>query len=173
MIPDRLTPSSWDSRCTSRSISDVAQRVAAAAPGGPAGRDQPEPVVGAQGLRVQARQLGGHRDDVDGRVVGQLERARSCHLPRLRLAHARRLACLRSRSSRGSLAGRGLAERLQRLPGLVVELLRHLHLDGDEQVAVGAVLAPDALAADPEGAAVRGASRDPEVTGGPAMRRAP
>ena len=42
------------------------------------------------------------------------------------------------------------------------ELLRHRHLDRRQQVAVGAVLATDPLAAHPEGAAVGGAGRDLE-----------
>ena len=45
------------------------QRVAPAAAAGAAGADQPEPVVGAQGLRVQPGELGGDADDVD-RDVG-------------------------------------------------------------------------------------------------------
>src|SRR6478672_3485637 len=44
---------------------DVAPGVAPAAAAGATGADQPEPVVGAEGLRVQAGQLGGHADDVD------------------------------------------------------------------------------------------------------------
>ena len=54
---------------------DVAQRVTAAAARRPAWRDQAEPVVGAQRLRVQAGQLSRHRDDIDGRVIGELELA--------------------------------------------------------------------------------------------------
>src|SRR5580692_12610781 len=44
---------------------------------------------------------------------------------------------------------------------LAVQLLRHRHVDGDDHRAGGAVLAADALARDPELAAVRGAWRDP------------
>ena len=47
---------------------DVAQRVAAAATTGAAGRDQTEPVVGAQRLRVQPGQLGGDADHEDLRL---------------------------------------------------------------------------------------------------------
>src|SRR5580700_4546841 len=43
---------------------------------------------------------------------------------------------------------------------LAVQLLRHRHVDGDDHRAGGAVLAADALARDPELAAVRGARRD-------------
>src|ERR1700722_4173816 len=61
-----------------------------------------------------------------------------------------------------------LAEGLQRLPGRPAHLLRHLHLNGDQQIAGGPVGAPHALAADPEGPAVRRAGRDAH-----ADRRAP
>ena len=44
---------------------DVAVGVASAPPGGAGGADEPEAVVLAQRLRVHARQLGGHRDDVE------------------------------------------------------------------------------------------------------------
>ena len=47
---------------------EVAVGVAPPAAPGAAGRDQAHPLVGAQGLRVQAGQLGGDADDVDGRV---------------------------------------------------------------------------------------------------------
>ena len=47
---------------------DVAVGVAPAAAAGAAGRDQAHPLVGAQRLRVQPGQLGGHADDVDGGV---------------------------------------------------------------------------------------------------------
>src|SRR6476646_8755135 len=47
---------------------DVAVGVAAPATAGAARRDQPEPLVGAQGLGVQAGELSGHADDVDSRV---------------------------------------------------------------------------------------------------------
>src|ERR1022692_1378718 len=62
-------------------------------------------------------------------------------------------------------------ERLQRLARLVAQLLRHLHLHGDQQVAYGAVLAPDALAANPEGPAVRGACRNADIHRHGAMGR--
>jgi hypothetical protein len=47
---------------------DVASRVAAPAAAGAARRDQAHPLVGAEGLGVEAGQLGGHADDVDGLV---------------------------------------------------------------------------------------------------------
>ncbi len=54
---------------------EVAVGVAATAAAGAAGRDQAHPLVGAQRLRVQAGQLGGDGDDVDGGVgVGRAER---------------------------------------------------------------------------------------------------
>src|ERR1022692_4631307 len=68
------------------------------------------------------------------------------------------------------VAGR-FPERLQRLARLVAQLLRHLHLHGDQQVAHGAVLAPDALAANPEGPAIRGACRNADVHRHGAMGR--
>src|SRR5829696_700613 len=49
---------------------DVPGAVPPAAAGGPAGSDQPEPVVLPQRLCVHAGELGRHRDDEDGRVVG-------------------------------------------------------------------------------------------------------
>src|SRR5690348_13509412 len=62
----------------------------------------------------------------------------------------------------GIIAGRGLAERLQRLAGLVVQLGRDHHLHGDQQVAVEAIrAAADAPALDPECAPVRCTGRDP------------
>src|ERR1700743_2502510 len=60
----------------------------------------------------------------------------------------------------GVLSRGGLAQVLQRLTALVADVLRHDHLDGDQQVAVGSVGPPDTLAPHPEGAAVRGAARD-------------
>ena len=50
---------------------EVAVGVAPPAAAGAAGRDQAHPLVGPQGLRVQPGQLGGHADDVDGRVRGR------------------------------------------------------------------------------------------------------
>ncbi len=55
---------------------DVPGRVAAPAAGRPAGADQPQPVVAAQRLRVQAGQLGGHRDDEHRAVRGGPRRQR-------------------------------------------------------------------------------------------------
>src|SRR5262249_19755218 len=52
---------------------DVAKRVAPAPARCPPRRNQAEPVVGAQRLRVQAGKLRGHRDDVYGSVVRQPE----------------------------------------------------------------------------------------------------
>ncbi len=54
---------------------DVSVGVAATSPDGPAGRDQAEPLVTPQGLRVEAGQLGGDADDIDGGIgLGGLER---------------------------------------------------------------------------------------------------
>ena len=59
---------------------DVAPGVAAAAAAGAARADQAEPVVGAQRLRVQPGQLGGHADDVDRDLGTRARRAaRRCH----------------------------------------------------------------------------------------------
>src|ERR1700730_16417117 len=63
----------------------------------------------------------------------------------------------------GVRARGGVPEGLQRIPGLVVQLLRDLHVDGDEHVAARAVLAPDTLAANTECAAVRGVRRDAQA----------
>src|SRR5437764_14396173 len=53
------------------------------------------------------------------------------------------------------IAGRGLAEGLQGLPGLVVQPGRDHHIPGDQQVAAEPVrAAADALAPDPERAPV-------------------
>ena len=68
------------------------------------------------------------------------------------------------------VGGRG-AERLDGLACLRRQLAGYGDLDRHEQVAVAAVLAPDALALDPEGAAVAGAGRQPEGHRGAAERR--
>jgi hypothetical protein len=47
---------------------DVAVAVATPAAARAAGHDQAHPLVGAQGLRVQPGQLGGHADDIDSSV---------------------------------------------------------------------------------------------------------
>src|SRR5579872_3324934 len=74
-----------------------------------------------------------------------------------------------ARSSRATSSGLGLAqqvgprvlapgelaERLERLACLRVEALGHLHVHGDQEVAHRGVGTPDALARDPERAAVR------------------
>src|SRR4051812_20854300 len=65
------------------------------------------------------------------------------------------------------LARGGCLERLDRLAGRRGQLRRDGHLDGDQQVAAGAVLARDALALDPEGAPVGGALGDPQGDGCP------
>src|SRR5262249_45984774 len=52
---------------------DVPERVAPASAGRPARRDQAEPVVGTERLRVQPGQLSGNGEHVYGRVVGQPE----------------------------------------------------------------------------------------------------
>ena len=49
---------------------DVVQGVPATAATGPLRGDQPEAVVGTEGLRMHARQLGGGRDQKGGRIVG-------------------------------------------------------------------------------------------------------
>src|SRR5258705_3933404 len=59
------------------------------------------------------------------------------------------------------LAGRGLAQVFQRLAALRADVLRHHHLDRDEQVTVGAVRSPAALTPHAERAAVRRIRRDP------------
>src|ERR1700733_10775192 len=65
----------------------------------------------------------------------------------------------------------GIPVGLECGPGLVVQLGRDLHADGDEQIASGAVLAPDALAADAERAPVRSARGDPQADRHAVMRR--
>ena len=103
---------------TSRSTRDVARGVAPAAAGGAARRDQPEPVVLPQRLRVQAGQLGGDRDDEDRRrrrrTLGR-RRARRCMALSLRAS---------SRAGARVVAGGRVAVGLERLAGLAVELLR-------------------------------------------------
>src|SRR5215469_10904490 len=64
-----------------------------------------------------------------------------------------------------------VAERLQRIPRLVVQFVRDLDVHGDEHVAERAVLTPDALAADPEGAAIRRPGRNPQADRHAAVRR--
>src|SRR5215469_252867 len=56
--------------------------------------------------------------------------------------------------------GGGLAQLLDGAARLAVQVLRHHHLDGDEQAAGGPVLPAHALAGDAEGPSVRGARRD-------------
>src|SRR5215469_3711040 len=62
-------------------------------------------------------------------------------------------------------------ELLQRVPGGVGELGGDLDIHLDEQVTLGAVGSPYALAPDPEGTAVRRARRDPDRHGHPAVGR--
>ena len=57
---------------------DVAVAVAAAAAAGAARHDQAHPLVGAQGLRVQPGQLGGHADHVDRRRRRRAGPGRRC-----------------------------------------------------------------------------------------------
>src|SRR3954469_15311453 len=88
LMPARFTPSSWDSRWTSRSratsrglyrrpppggrpgVTRARPADLRSGAGGPAGADEAEPVVLAQRLGVHAGELGGHGDDEDGRVLG-------------------------------------------------------------------------------------------------------
>ena len=76
---------------------DVAVAVATAATAGTARHDQAHPLVGAQRLRVQARELGGHADHVDRGVRGQAGRLRPSRL--LEEVGAQR-ACRRRRRGR-------------------------------------------------------------------------
>src|SRR5581483_7625383 len=68
-------------------------------------------------------------------------------------------------------AGGGLAELLDGALGLAGQVGRHLHLDGDEQRAVGTVLATNALAGHAERTAVRRTRRDPHGHWRTAVRR--
>ncbi len=61
---------------------DVARRVAPPAAAGASRRDQAEPVVLAQRLRVHAGQLRGDRDDEDRRVLGDVLTPAACSPPR-------------------------------------------------------------------------------------------
>src|ERR1700726_4028261 len=63
------------------------------------------------------------------------------------------------------VAAVGLAELFEGLAGRVVELRGDPQVDGDDQVALGAVAAGRALAADAQLGAVAGAGRDLERDG--------
>ena len=99
----------------SRSRSMSRGGVAAPAAAGAAGRDQPHPLVGAQGLRVQPGQLGGDADHED-RGVGAGRAERSGCLPAISWPQASSNSLARS-----GLAGRGGAVGLDRLAGGGVE----------------------------------------------------
>ena len=63
---------------------DVAGGVAPPAACRPAGADEPQPVVAAEGLGVQPGELGGHRDHEDRAVHPGTWRQRGCHRRPLR-----------------------------------------------------------------------------------------
>src|SRR3979411_179133 len=69
------------------------------------------------------------------------------------------------------VTGGHLAEGLERLACLAVDVAGHLHVHGDQEIAHRGVGAPDSLAPDPERAAVRGTRRDPHAHRHPAVRR--
>src|SRR5215472_17012832 len=69
------------------------------------------------------------------------------------------------------LAGGDLAERLQCLARLAVDVLGNLNVHRDQEVADRGVRSPDSLAADPERAAVRRAGRDADAHRHAAVRR--
>src|ERR1700691_5593271 len=66
---------------------------------------------------------------------------------------------------------RGDAQVLERRPRLLVQVLRHDHLDGGEQRAERPVLAADAAAGDAERLSVRRARGHPHGDGGAPVRR--
>src|ERR1700729_1359540 len=66
---------------------------------------------------------------------------------------------------------RGDAQVLERRPRLLVEVLRHDHLDGGEQRPERPVLAADAAAGDAEHLSVRRARRDAHGDSGAPVRR--
>ena len=143
LIPDRLTPVLLGQPLYLAQRQHVAQRVPAAAAGGPAGRHQPQPVIRPQRLRVQAGQLGGDGDDVHGRCRRTGRTGCSCRHLRDRPAAASGRSCQPplarcSRSSRGSSPGASPHGRhASAFLAWRVHVLRHLHLDGDQQIAVG------------------------------------
>ena len=135
-MPSRLTPS-LESWAISRSCDDVAHRVSARLAGRARRRDEAEPVVLPQGLRMHPGELGRDRDHE--------ERARLVH------AHAEPLA-LASRSSRGFSSGSSRDELAQLLLGVLRQVRRHRDLHDGEQVA-GALRGVHAATLDPQHAA--------------------
>ena len=93
-MPARLTPSAGEPRDLAQPR-DVAQRVEPVAAAGAVGRDEPEPVVLPQRLRVQPGDLRGDRDGVDracassGRSRSSLIAHRSAFLARAEQVGAR------------------------------------------------------------------------------------
>ena len=116
-----------------------------------AGDEQALALVDAQRLRVHARELRRDRDDVE-RPACQPSAAPSGR------------ATLREQTPHAGPSSSDLRERLDRVALLVVELGRHLHVDGDEQVAASCRCLAVGLHAPPADAqhlAARRARRDP------------
>ena len=143
LMPARLMPCAGQPRDLAQQL-DVAQRVAPAAAGRAAGRDQAEPVVLAQGLRVQAGQLGGHRDDVH-RVVSSV----SSQAPSRPAVNGMLTFAASNSPARGSSPAVASRNASSASRALADSFCGHRDLDGDQQVARGAVLAGDALARAP------------------------
>ena len=139
---------------------DVPRGVEPLTGAGPTGRDESQPVVLPERLCVQSADRGGHRDDVDGRLIGELER----------LTARRPLVAHRPASRKRSLEGRhrrSSPARSRGLPWRTVDPLRDGHLDGDEQVPGVPVPLGDTSSLDPERLAGGRAAGTRKVTGLP------
>ncbi len=152
LMPARLTPSSCESRCTSRSSATSRGLYRRPPPGVRPGLHQAEPVVLAQRLGVHAGQLGGHGDHEDRRVLGDRPRRRPA--PARRPGHRSPPAC-----TAAVICGRGSSSISSARFSMTLRCAgrqphRHGDVEGDEQVA-GASLAGHAAAAHPQGAAAR------------------
>ena len=110
---------------------DVAGRVAPPAAGRPAGADEPQPVVAAQRLGVQAGELRGHRDDEDRAVRAGARRQAAAVLTRCPSVTRAPPQQVGPRVEAPWWPRRRTAARCSpRRPAL-----RHRHLHGDQQVA--------------------------------------
>src|SRR5436305_4412984 len=149
-MPARLTPSSWLSRWISRSISTSRALYRRPPPDARPGWTRPsrsywrsvcECMPASRAATEMTRTFASETCSIEMKYWSAM-----AYLPFDVLAR-----CL----------GRGLRVVVQRLAGLLGQVLGYHHVDGDQQVAVGTVAARHALAADPQGAAARGTRRHP------------
>ena len=143
---------------------DVAQGVAPPAAAGAAGRDQADAVVLAQGLRVQAGELGSDADRRD-RHVRAGDPSRRDHVRR----RPDDLASRTTLEQRGPRVGAAACVTVRRdgRPGGLIERVGHLDVDGTSRSPLRAVLARRTPATDAEHPAVGVPGGIRRVTGGP------